>query len=115
MLGLRTPAVVLVAAFAVAPALGPGGPICADCCPTPDTRPTTISSLGCCGEGCPARLAAAQDRTCVVSHRSAEVTWDALLLTTPSVGSSLARTESQPATPFWLPASARPGTTPLRL
>src|SRR5215471_2906003 len=115
MLALRAPAFVLVAAFAIAPVLGPAGPICAECCPAPDARPTTIASLGCCGDGCPARLAAAQDRSCLVSHRPANVAWDALSLTAPAVGSSLSKTEPLPAAFFWLPACARPGTTPLRL
>jgi hypothetical protein len=115
MLASRALAMVLAAAFAAAPVLGPAGPICADCCPAPDTRPTTISALGCCGEGCPARLAAAQDRACLVSHRPADVAWDALSLTIPSLGSAVSKTRSQSAAFFWLPACARPGTTPLRL
>jgi hypothetical protein len=115
MLALRGPALVLVAALAVVPAFGSAGPVCADCCPAPSTRVVTISSLGCCGDGCVAKLAAAQDRTCLVSHRTVDVAWNALPSAILSVSQSAHRDDPLHVRFFWLPTSARPGTTPLRL
>ncbi len=111
----RFAATLLIAAFGLAPVFGLSGPACVSCCPVPDARGSVISSMACCGDDCVPRLTNADERVCLASPRSASVPWQALRVTVaqPDVRSISANLVLP--RPLWLPASARDGTSPLRL
>ncbi len=109
-------------AFSVAIVLGLGlfiglaGPTCVSCCPTPEGKGPALSSLGCCGEGCAERLASGQDRPCLTSARVAAAKSPVVAVSVAAAPVLLfSESEVFLRRPLWLPASARPGTRPLRL
>jgi len=96
--------------------LGNSPPTCVSCCPAASGDGPTISSLACCGEGCAQRLAVGEERPCVTSARSAAASSPVLPVTIARLpAASPACFEPSPRHSLWLPASARSGTSPLRL
>jgi hypothetical protein len=115
MAGLRAPAVLLVVALGVAPVIGFSGPVCVSCCPTAPAAAPRISALACCGDECTERLAAGEDRPALTSARPFAVKSPALTTVVVEVVDRPSLFDAAHPRRLWLPASARPGTVPLRL
>ena len=115
MAGSRLPAVFLVAALGVGPVIGLLGPVCSSCCPTREEGAPTISAMGCCGDGCAERLAAGEERPILTSARPSPLKAPALTVMLAVAIDHPSFFETVPSRPPWLPAFARPGTSPLRL
>jgi hypothetical protein len=106
----------LLATAAGLAVVGRSASTCVSCCPEPFGGGPAISSLACCGEGCGQRLAAGQERPCVTSGRSAVAKSPVLPVAIVALSAtSPVCLELLPRRSLWLPASARSGTSPLRL
>lgn len=66
---------LLVGAAALRLVSGPAAPTCVSCCPASSGPETTISSLGCCDQGCGEKIARGYNQPCLASVQRAAAVW----------------------------------------
>jgi len=66
---------VLVGAAALRLVAGPATVACMSCCPTTAGGETTLSSVGCCDEGCGDKIVRAETRPCLASVQRTAALW----------------------------------------
>lgn len=64
---VRLRAWILVGAGALRLIAGPATVVCLSCCPTSAVREATLTSLGCCDEGCGDKILRSETRPCLAS------------------------------------------------
>ena len=107
---------VLVGAAALRLAAAPATVVCLSCCPSSAAREATLTSVGCCDEGCGDKVLRSESRPCLASvQRQAALSASGLLAasTVASVRESIAGVVSSPRSHPESPPAAR--LTPLRL
>src|SRR5262249_24390151 len=115
MARLRAPSVLLLPIIAAGPAPGLARADCASCCSAMEERAPRLSALACCGDGCAEQLAAGKDNPVLTSTAPAVLKSPALTTIVASLLPVCACFDRVSSRILWLPASAPPGTVPLRL